>query len=135
MTRVALEYKDYLVERIVAVGDAQINQLNLGDQTEHFWSSGCCDPIVSAGSGPRFRIIETEIPAWLISGIERGQQDGRWHREDPLHRAAKIALYGCFDGWAKGLRPLVNKRGKFADSLRSFFTERGYLTERQVTYV
>ena len=135
--KVALEYVGYDVERLCAVG-AECDALDLGAQTEHFYSSSPLDPIVSAGLGARYRLIGVGGPEWLLSGIRIGQADGRWYDGHSSEWwAANIALYGVSrrEGWAYALRPLITKRGKFADSLREFFAARGYLTDKQASFV
>ena len=34
------------------------------DRVEHYWSSGYADPIEPIGLGPRYRIVEINLPAW-----------------------------------------------------------------------
>lgn len=134
MTRIALEYVGYMRERVAAVGDA-VDVLDLDSTVERFDSSGPCDPIRSGGLGLCYRVLDVDIPAWLIDGLRRGQVDGRWSGEDALCRAASIVLWGSSDGWVHALRPLCSKRGKFAQGLRDFFSEHGYLTDKQAAYV
>jgi hypothetical protein len=135
--KIALEYVGYLREQVAAVGSDEIASLDLAEQNEHYRSSSAIDPITSCGSEPRYRIIEDEIPDWLIAGIRRGQADGRWDDgHSALWWAATIAVFGAGErGWALALRRLINKRGKFAESIREFFATHGYLTENQASYV
>lgn len=132
MTTVALKYCDYLIERIAAVGDTAIAALDLSETTTHYWSGGACEPIEDAGQGPLYRLIEVDVPDWLIAGVVRGQADGRWADGcDALTWAARLAIGERATGWADALRLLITKRGKFADSLRAWFATHGYLTDKQ----
>jgi hypothetical protein len=101
---------------------------DLTEQVPYYPVRAWDDPIVPSGTTNRYKLVEVEIPEWLIIGIKRGQQDGRWEDMDPVLVAAKI-----MDETYNPLRILaVVKPTKFVRSLRSFFAERGYLTEKQL---
>jgi len=63
-TKIAIEYCGYEHEELVAVGEAEIATLDLEDRVEHYFSWGPCEPIFSTGLGPRYRIVEINLPAW-----------------------------------------------------------------------
>lgn len=136
MTKIALKYNGYMSEVVAAVGDEEIAALDLDAQTMHFSSWGPTEPITDAGLGPLYRLVEVEVPDWLLAGVKRGQVDGRWNNHTAAHWAARIAggFYGD-GGWAGKLVRLITKKGKFAESLRQYFEEHGMLTDKQALYI
>jgi hypothetical protein len=132
MTRVALKYCDYLVERVAAVGDADIAALDLSMTTPHFRSSGPCEPIENSGAGPLYRVIETDVPAWLEAGLSVLMSRESFNtNQTPRTWAARIMLMDLTGGWIDGLRELDSMRGKFGESLRAQWSARGWLSPKQ----
>lgn len=129
--KIAYQYMDYLREVIVAAGDDEIARLDLSATTIHYTSSGACDPIVECGIGALYRIVDVDVPSWLVAGVVRGQQDGRWSGKSANVYAARIALGYESGGWVDGVRALIGRRGKFADSVRAWYVATGMITDRQ----
>ncbi len=81
--KVAYEYCDYLVERLVAIGEDEIAALDMTKQVEHFWSLGPCEPIESLGLGWRYQVREIEDPPeWMIQGLIKYYAESQYTRED-----------------------------------------------------
>ena len=110
------------------MGDDEISHLDMAATVMHYWSSGACDPIEPTGQGPRYRVIDVDIPDWLVSGLgmsERGQSLDA----TILQRAAAMIMAGY--GPYGYLRDLSFETGKFARSLQEFYATRGYLSDKQ----
>jgi len=130
--KIAHEYCDYLIRRLVAIGDEAVNKLDLSAQVEHFWSSGPCDPIESCGMGDRYYVEDiNEPPSWLIDGLMVYYRDSEYTREDCTQAAVRIMLRESYHPYASALRDLYYKKGRFADSLKGFFATRGFLSPKQ----
>ena len=132
--KIALVYCDYLVERVAAV-DEEIGSLDMSAQVEHFHSTGWDEPIVSIGMKPKNRVVDRDVPGWLIAGIERGMKDGRWGASEGHSAkwyAAEIFLNGG-NSWVAGLAVLARttKLSKFHRSIADFFVSRGEITVKQ----
>ena len=136
--RYAIEYTGYLTSQIAAV-EEQIDKLDLTETCEHWWSSGPCDPIVSVGQAPRYHVEEQDVPSWVVAGVARGQDDGRWEGFDPRLAALEIVLgehsYRC--DWCKAVRILAvrTKHGKFERNLIEYFAGHGVLTPGQASAI
>jgi hypothetical protein len=130
--KVAIEYKGYLNTEPVAV-DEEIDKLDLTAKVEHFDSWGALEPIFSLGMGDKYEVKEIDIPEWLLEGVQKPKEYGRWYGcgSDKL-TAAKIVL--GYDT-SFGLYKLINRKGQFFDSLREFFKNNGFLSKRQEYYV
>lgn len=130
--RIAYEYIDYLMEPIVAIGEDEIAALDMTKQVEHFYSMGSCDPIESSGLGWKYNVREIEDPPeWLIRGLMKHYDGSEYTREDCEKFAVLILCKESRNPLAKDLLTLHYKRGKFAESLKQFYAERGYLTQKQ----
>jgi hypothetical protein len=73
----------------------------------------------------RYKIIEIDIPEWLIKGFSAKYGD----------RASYVAAKSMCGYCQPKLRKLADKKGKFADNLRQWFSENGYLTARQEQFI
>jgi hypothetical protein len=137
--KIAYEHTDYLVKHLVAVGDNEVDKLDLSKQTIQWYSSGPLDPIVKVGERNAYEISEVEVPVWLVKGIARGQVDGRWGGGDggsALYWGVRIITRDYWgDGWESALFHLAQKKGKFIESVRQFFVRRGYITPKQAAAV
>ena len=138
--KVALEYCDYLVERIVATG-SDIDALDMTAQVEHWVSSGWDEPIVSAGMLPKYRMIDLDVPNWLVNGIVRGQKDGRWwgSKDFPMDAdtvAADIVLNGG-NSWILAVAILArsDKHNRFENSVIDWFVTHGEISTKQANCI
>ncbi len=130
--KIAYEYHDYLIEEIAAIGDRAIAELDLTATTTHYYSGGACDPIESIGDGPRYR-VETvnDPPEWLVSGLRVYYAGNQFTHEECVAVAVKVLLGHSQQPQASDLRQLHYKRGRFADSLREWFSTHGHLSPKQ----
>ena len=119
---IAIEYLGYLSQNMCAVGDDEIANLDMSATTMHYYSGGFCDPIEPIGQGPRYHLIEVDVPDWLITGlaVNNGGDTAA------ARRSAALLMAGTGK-----LRELAYEDGKFARSLQDFFAIHGYLTNKQ----
>lgn len=130
--KILYQYFGYLHEEVVTCNEA-ISQFNLAEQVEHFDSSGYLDPIYSTGLAPKYRIAIIDMPEWLLAGVLIGTKDGRWYNCGTPELIAAKLFTGDLTGFK--LYSLVRKSGKFADKLKKYFAEHGYLTGKQTNYI
>jgi len=124
---IALEYCGYMVERPCAVGD-EIAQLDMSATVMHYWSSGACDPIEPTGQAARYRIIDVDVPSWLVAGLAVNQ-NGSGRDATAVRRAAALIMAGY--GQYGYLRELSFETGKFARSLQDYYAAHGRLSDKQ----
>ena len=136
-TKVAFEQAGYLREHLIAVGN-DVDKLDLSATTNNLISSGYADPIEAYGTRPLYRVWEIDIPDWLLAGITRGQQDGRWPDGNAVWNAARIMTNPYNEDVERALFRLAFRTGrtsKFERSLQAYFATHGIITARQAACV
>ena len=135
-TKVAFEQVGYLREHLIAVGN-DVDKLDLSATTSNLISSGYADRIEAYGTRPLYRVWEIDIPDWLIAGVARGQQDGRWPDGNALWNAVRITANPYNEDVERALSRLAfrDRVSKFERSLQTHFATHGIITARQAACV
>lgn len=137
LVNVVRSYNGYLNEPIIAT---DTDGIDFTAQTMHYWSSGYCDPIEPTGMAPKYRIQETEIPEWLIDGLNLMKETtGKWPETDAQLIAAKL-IYNEMPREKtpeeSALQELTHRtNGKFYLSLQTWYQTHGWLSQKQINAI